>query len=71
MGIKPTWQSKLTGPEAVVNHEVVCQTGAKPLAAYFWHILRRGGDDPAMAATYDRWWGWRPPQLGTISGEAG
>ena len=62
LGIRPTYASKLLGEEAVLNQEVACLTKATPLSAdltkmryqLLGHVLRRGGNDPLRATTYDR-----------------
>ena len=63
LGIRTTYASKLLGEEPVTNYEVATRAGVKPLSIelrkmryqLLGHILRRGGDDPARAATYDRY----------------
>ena len=62
LGIQATYAAKLTGAVAVTNTEVAEVAEVVPLSVQVqrqrWkllgHVLRRGGDDPMRAATYDR-----------------
>ena len=62
LGIRSTYASKLIGEEAVTNQQVAHRAGAKPLSAelnklrykLLGHVLRRSGEDPLRATTYDR-----------------
>ena len=62
LGIRSTYASTRIGEEPFTNTQVAEDAGMVPLSAevskkrhqLLCHILRRGGGNPARAATYDR-----------------